>query len=114
MTLPRDAIELEDFQLIEKGFPPRSRVKVRKPEPEPPHVLDRVKFESIPLSPIVDFEARGRAVKNDEGMMFTGFNFSVTFEGGEIISGWLPENEFLQLKKRIPPGRIDLLQKIGW
>jgi len=115
MVIPRDTFqskeEMEDFLA---GRPlPKKKVTPR-PDPELPVVPNEIKLEDIPLAPITDFEARGRVVKNKEGTRFCGFDFSVEFEGGKTISGWLPEGEFFLLKKRIPVDRIDLLNKIGW
>jgi hypothetical protein len=86
---------------------------IRPPEPEPPKVPDRVRFEDIPDQEIKDFGARSRTVKNAEGARFTGWNFYVEFINGKKVQGWLPPDEFQKLRDRIPRERTDLLSKIA-
>ncbi len=114
MTIPRDAVSLEDFERMDRGLSPRPKPKVVRPEPEPPVVEDRIRFEDIPDEEIRDFSARGRSVQNEDGAHFTGFVFYLEFTSGKTIQGWLPEGEFYQLKRRIPKERTDLFNKIGW
>jgi hypothetical protein len=98
-----------------RDLPLQKEVKmIRPPEPEPPVVPDRIKFEDIPDQEISDFNARGRTVKNKDGARFTGYTFFVEFTNKKTLSGWLPESEFLKLKARIPRNRVDLLGNIGW
>jgi len=114
MVIPRDTFESkEEMEAFLSGHPLPRKPKVQKADPLPPSVPNQVRLEDIPLAPITDFEARGKSVRNKEGVKFCGFDFSVEFEGGKSISGWLPEGEFFLLKKRIPPERTDLLSKIG-
>jgi hypothetical protein len=111
--IPRDAVDLEDFKRMERGLPPRPKPKVVKPEPEPPVVPDRIRFENIPDKEIRDFAARRHSVRNSSGTIFCGYNFYLEFTDNKSISGWIDEGTLEQLKKRIPQERIDLLRKIG-
>ena len=115
--IPRDAVELEDWKLADQGLPVPKKPKVVRPDPEPPHVPNQLKFEDIPQGEIRDISARGRslknAVRNAEGQIFVGMDVSVAV-GDKVFEGWMAEKDFLLLKRRIPPERIDLLQKIGW
>lgn len=113
MVIPIDAVDLEDFKRMDRGLPPRPKPKINIPEPDPPIVEDRMKFEDIPNQEIRDFNARRRSVKNKDGVIFTGYVFYLEFQSGKKLQGWLPENEFLKLKARIPESRTDLLNKIG-
>ncbi len=114
MTIPRDTMSMENYKRWDRGLPLREEPKLSKrEEPELPVVEDQVKFSDIPDEEIKDFSARGRSVRNAEGSIFTGFVVFVEFQNGKTVQGWLPENEFLLLKKRIPPERTDLLGKIG-
>jgi hypothetical protein len=109
----KEAISLANFERAERGLPPIREPKVVRPEPVEPIVSDRIRFEDIPDLEIKDFSARGRAVKNEDGMRFTGFVFYLEFTGGKKVQGWLPEGEFQKLKARIPKERTDLLNKIA-
>ena len=113
MVLPRDAISLEDFNRTERGLAPRKRKVTPRPEPIPPVVDDLLKIEDIPNLEITDFSARGRTVRNEEGMGFTGFDVYVQFQDKSEFEGWMLEGEFQELKARIPKERTDLLQKIA-
>ena len=112
MTIPRDAISLDNFERQERGLPPRKNAQVSRPEPEPPEVEGQVKLEDIPNGEIKDFSARSRSVRNEQGMRFTGFDVYIQFSDKTEVSGWILEGPFQQLKARIPKERIDLLQKI--
>ncbi len=114
MTIPRNAMSMENYKRWERDLPLRKEPKVIRPEPELPVVPDEVKFDSIPDEEIRDFTARSRSVRNKDGAHFTGYSFYLEFTNGKTVQGWLPEGEFRKLKARIPRERIDLLNKIGW
>jgi hypothetical protein len=114
MAIPRDAMGMDNYKRWERGLPLEKEVKhAPRPEPQPPFVPDQLKFEEIPDQEIKDFSARGRSVKNKDGVRSTGYSFYLEFTNGKIIQGWLPEGEFQKLKARIPKDRTDLLNKIG-
>jgi hypothetical protein len=114
MTIPKDAMSMENYKRWERGLPLREEPQPKFEPPEPPVVANEVKFEAIPNQPIRDFDARRHSVKNEAGVIFCGYNFRVEFEGGKVVEGFLFEGAFAKLKDRSPKDRIDLLNKIRW
>ena len=114
MSIPKDALSMENFLRTERNLPPIPERLPPRPDPELPVVEDGVKFDSIPDKKIADFSARQKTVRNKDGVMFPGYNFYVEFSDGKVIQGWLGEADFIRLKARLPVERVDLLQKIGW
>lgn len=115
MVIPRDAIAIEDWELLQKGLPvPKKKVKPR-PDPSPPVVENELKFTDIPDGEIRDIFARLHrpAVRNESGVVFTGYDVEVVIDQ-QTYSGWMGEGDFLKLKMKIPLKRVDLLQKCGW
>ena len=114
--LPRDAFEgdaeMEDFLA---GRPLPKKPRVVRPEPEPPIVENQIRFDDISLGEIRDITAKIHhpPVRNKDGMMFVGHDVSVVI-GEKTFLGWMTESDFLLLKKRLPPERTDLIQKISF
>jgi len=113
MVLQREAIALEDFERQERGLPMRKRKIIERPEPIPPVVDGLLKLEDIPTLEIKDFSARGRTVRNEDGMGFTGFDVYIQFQDKSEFQGFMLEGPFQELKARIPKDRTDLLSKIA-
>lgn len=112
MPLPREAVSLEDWERSERGLPPKPKPKVVRTDPVPPKVEGQVKLGDIPEGELLDFSARSKGLRNDAGVIFVFYEFYLKLVDGRTFSGWLPEGEFYQLKRKIPKERIDLLEKI--
>ena len=114
MVIPRDAFDSkEEMEAYLAGRPFPKKVEPFRPEPTPPAVSNQIKSEDIPDEAISDNEARMKNHRNATGVIFTGRDVRVQFEGGKSFEGWLSEGDFEKLKERIPPDRIDLLKKIS-
>ena len=100
MTIPRDAIPLEDFLRMQKGLPPRPEKKIVRVEPEFPKVENRIEFESIPLDKVVRINAiRKNALRNKEGVIFIGYDVEIELKDSKPLQGWIEEG---CLRKLIP------------
>ena len=110
-----EAILKTDFDRQERGLPPIPKVKVVREEPERPIVPDEITFADIPQGEIFEFSARLRhpTIRNEAGMLFTGYDTYVECRDGTVKQGWMIEGQFQLLKQRLQVERPDLLSKIG-
>ena len=118
MVIPRDTVDggdKEEFEFyLRTGRPYPKPKQEPRPEPIPPVVKNQIHFKDIPDGPVFDIEARMKNHRNATGVSFVGRDVRVQFEGGRLVEGWLSEGDFLELRKRIPSDRIDLLKKISF
>jgi len=104
---PRDMIDKDDYDRLERGLKPRPKPKVRMPEPEPPEVRNRINLEDIPKKKFKDLAGiRRRNVFNRGGVTFIGFDVSIDLEDGKRIDGWMDEKDLRDLM-RLFKNKID-------
>ncbi len=118
MTIPRDAIPLEDFERMEQGLPPRPKKIVVRPEPEMPKIENQINFADIPIEKLLRIQAvKKRIVKNWEGVRFIGYDAIIELREGKPLTGWFQEGTMEQLR-RMPVIKENtdarLLGSIGW
>jgi hypothetical protein len=106
-ALMQEAIDIEDFELMEKGLPPRAKKKPNMAVPDPPIVKSQVRYEEIPTDQVKGIEARRSSVRNDAGALFMGFDVSIALSGKKPIAGWMSEDDFLKLRRSVGD-KIDL------
>jgi hypothetical protein len=97
----------EDFERMEKGLPPRPKQKVIIPEPEPPVIENQIFLKDFQKKEIVNVDGHARAVKNKDGVRFTGFDLMITFQDKAVISGWLSDGDFQRMKALTRGSKID-------
>jgi hypothetical protein len=115
MALMQEAVSKENWERIEKGLPPLKPKKIHKPEPERPTIKNEIKCSDIPQGYEVELEqARRKSVRNDQKVMFIGFDVTINLipilkkrgpgrpketEDAPLepktLSGWMIEGEFL-------------------
>ena len=113
MVIPRDAVDLEDWERMERGLPPRPKPKVVRKPPTPPVLADEIKIQNIPNKEIRDLSARMRSERGPDGEIFCGWKVWIEFTDNKSLSGWMNEWTLGEFKKRIPPERRDLFDKIA-
>jgi len=121
MTIMQTAVEKEDWELMQKGLPPRKKKVVQIPNPEMPEVENLLKFEDIPLDKFEKLiSARRRKIDNKEGVKFIGFDVVMEVRDKRkpgrppkdeekaieelekrIISGWMLEGEWYKVFRHI-------------
>jgi len=101
-AIMREAVDKEDFKLWDRGEP----IPKKQPEPheDPKPIkaevleLDKVDIGKITGSP----QGRRKAMKNDEGVSFMGFDVSLTFSGTKKpMAGWMTEADYIVLKHEL-------------
>ena len=102
MGVPRTiktAMPEEDFNLWDEGK--KVAKKKLKPRPEPKAVkdsilaLDKIDLNSVTLA----VSGKRNVKKNQDGVRFIGFDVSLQMKGDKNIAGWMPENEYLELRR---------------
>jgi hypothetical protein len=100
MTIMKEAVPLDEWERMDKGLSSKPKMKVLKPDPEPPEVPNRIEFKSINLNKVIQIEAvRKNIVKNEEGMRFIGFDVSIEVKDSGPLRGWILEGD---LRKLLP------------
>ncbi len=117
MTIPKDAMTLEDYERYEKGLPPLPKKKIERPDPIPPKI-ENLKFDDLPIEKLVRIQAvRKKILKNAEGVNFIGFDAIIEIKDSKPLTGFFFEGDMEKLK-RLPviAENTDarLLQSIGW
>lgn len=94
MVIPRDAVDLEDFERAERGLAPLPKKKIIRQVAEFPKVENQIKFQSIPLAKVVRIEAiRRNTVKNKDGAHFIGYNIEIEMKDSKSLQGWIMEGD---------------------
>jgi hypothetical protein len=114
MPLMNEAVSKDNFDRFEKGLPPLKPKKVVIPDPPRPIVDNEVKMTDIPEDYEIKLDyAHRKTVRNDEGVMFIGFEVNIDLlpiskkrgpgrpkESDDPkplnLKGWMIEGEFLQ------------------
>jgi len=95
------ALGPEDLKEWEKtGRVPAKRKVAALPEPERPEIKDlipkgKVKPENVKGAPTGRMSNR----RNDEGMVFTGFNVSFELKEGKPVHGWMEDGVYCELRR---------------
>ena len=98
MVIMKEAIDLEDWELIDQGKPPRKKVKPIIPEPKFPTIPNRIIFAEIPLGKVVRIEAvRRNVIKNDDGVRFLGYDLIIQMKDSKSKNGWMVEGDLMKL-----------------
>jgi len=96
----KEAGTQEDFERWNKGLPAKRKQKVAKPQPEAPKIKDVLLFKDIDLEEIkIMLDGRRKTQKNADGVMFIGFNVSYQKKDGSSVTGWMPEGDYIELKR---------------
>lgn len=112
--IPRDMVNKEDYDRMERGLKPRPKKKMVMPEPDPPIVENQIKLTDIPREKFVDLAGvRRRTVTNAEGVSFIGYDVSIDLEDGKRIEGWFDEKNYYDFKRAFK-NKIDGKIKEVW
>jgi len=114
MPMMTEAIDREDWELIDKGKPPREKVKPIIPEPKFPKIDDHLKFNDILPDQFESLvSAKRRSIRNEDRVVFNGYDVIIklkrkagrpsekekalqTDAKDKLISGWMVEGDFLK------------------
>lgn len=98
----KTAMSEDDFNLWDDGKRPKKAIPAEHPTVKPLKIggsltLDKVKIENISLA------VRGRrAVKqNKDGVRFIGFEVILRMKEGKDLQGWMPENDYIELRREL-------------
>jgi hypothetical protein len=125
-----EAIPREDWERKDAGLPPKKKVVVVKEPPELPKVANQITFDDIPVERFGKLiSASRRAIKNDQGIIFIGYDVMIEIKAKKrgpgrpskeevedkddkerIISGWMLEHDWFKFyrhaRENIDPLRI--------
>ena len=96
----KEALSQEDFENWDSG----KRVKKEPPkvqdDPKRPKVAD-----IIPLGKIKPEDVKGapsgriKTIRNEDGVMFTGYNVTLQLKDGKTVTGWMEDGLYLELRR---------------
>lgn len=103
MAVPRtmkSAVGEEDFRLWDEGKRSVKSLPKTHPEPKDPEIdriltLDMIDIDKISLG----LSGRRKVKRNPEGMRFIGFDVSLKMKTGKDVEGWMPESDYLNLRR---------------
>jgi len=126
----KEAMDLQDWERMDKGLPPLPKKRVIIPEPKFPVIENLLKFKDIPLDRFDKLiSARRRTIKNEDGVTFIGMDVIIELKGkrkagrpltnkeeevfeSETIRGWMQEGEWYELyrhaREKIDMNKISL------
>jgi len=115
-----EAIDREDWELMDKGLPPRKKPQRNIVPPTFPKIENQVKFEDIPLDRFERLiSARRRAITNEDGVKFVGMDVVIELKiekklgrppekkesQPKDIKGWMMEGDwqkfYLHTRKKL-------------
>ena len=106
----KEAVDPENYARWDKGLGTKKEPAPVIPEPQPPKVaelltLDKIKLDQVAAVP----KGIHRVVRNQDGVMFTGFDIIIQMKErpgkdgqvipGERLSGWMPSKDFHEMRR---------------
>lgn len=107
MPLMTEAIDREDWELMDKGLSPKKKPQIVKPEQKLPQIDNQLKFEDIPLE---EFEslisARRKNIKNENGAIFVGYDVKIALKTVKKLGRPSFKDKIEKEEKKEPEKRI--------
>lgn len=97
----QEALSSEAFEIWDRtGKKPRKEAPVAQPEPISPKVKNLIPDGKIKPKDVIGAPSgRIKTVRNETGMMFTGYNVTFQLENGKVVTGWMEDGVYLELRR---------------
>jgi len=96
----KTAVNTEDYKLWNEGKRPRKKVKPSRPEPKAPKVDNSIKLDKIKTNELVSVtKGRRHVIRNEDGVMFMGYDVGYQIEGQKAVEGWMSEADYVKLRR---------------
>ena len=101
MSIPRDAIPLDDFLRMEKGLPPKPKEKIVRPEPEPPRIENLLEFSKLEADKIKRIFAisQPERLRNKDGVIFIYYRIQLEMLDGSLLAGKMLEGDAIRVRR---------------
>jgi len=96
----KEAVSEGDFEIWDKGGKLPKKVTPSPLEPTPPKIDKVIRFDKIKLDELEGApSSKIKTVRNDDGVMFIGFDISLEMKDGKRITGWMPEADYTEFRR---------------
>jgi len=89
----KTAVSEEDFDSWDRtGKNPKARQPLRPVEPKMPKIDNVIKLDKLELKDIESVtQGRSRPKRNEDGVLFMGYEVEYKEKGKKAVKGWMPE-----------------------